>query len=76
MPIVDIRNQMIYRNVENSIYSASNSDRLLRDHKAWGDGNLVDVLGAYDFDSRLNSSLMELSGNLPPKKPDPYTINY
>ena len=44
---------MIYRKVENSFYFVSNSDRLLRDHKAWGDGDLVDVLSACDLDSRL-----------------------
>ena len=47
---------MIYRKVEISIYYASNSDRLIGDLKAWGDGNFVDVLGAYDFDSRLVNS--------------------
>ena len=35
------------------IYYVSNSDRLLRDHKARGNGDLVDVLGACDLDSRL-----------------------
>jgi hypothetical protein len=49
---------------------------LLGDHKAWSDGNLVGVLGAYVFDSRLNSSLIELSENLPMKLPDPYETDY
>lgn len=68
---------MIYRKVEISIYYASNSDRLIGDLKAWGDGNFVDVLGAYDFDSRLvSSSVMELNENLPLILPIPYIIDY
>ena len=84
MPIIRNQTRMICtsrnRKVEISIYSVSNSDRLLRDHKAWGDGDLVDVLSAYDFDSRLDSSMTEFCGNSPVKKgesePDPYETPY
>jgi hypothetical protein len=37
---------------------------------------LVDELGAYVFDSRLNSNLMEFSENLPLKLPVPYVTFY
>ena len=52
---------MIYREVETSIYFASNTDRLLGDRKAWSDGNLVDILGAYVFDNQLIQVRLESS---------------
>ena len=65
---------MFYKKIENSIYFASNANRLLGDHKSRTDGNFVVVLGACVFDSRLISSLIcELSENLPLKLPDPYS---
>ena len=73
-----MRKPIIQRKIENAIYCATNTDRLHGDHKAWSDGNLVDELGAYVFDSRLNSRLIEpeLGENLPLKLPNPYETNY
>ena len=48
----------------NAVYFFSNTDRLLGDHMAWSDGNSVDELCAYFFDSRLHSSLMEVRRKL------------
>jgi hypothetical protein len=49
---------------------------LLGDHKAVSDGNLVDVLNAYDFVNQLNSSHDKLGENLPLKLPGPYETSY
>ena len=53
---------------------ASNTYRLLGDDKAWTNGDLVGVLSAYVFESRLISSVIgELSENLPLKLPARYS---
>ena len=49
---------------------------MLGDDKAGRNGNLVDELGSYDFDT-INSSLIgELSEDLPEKEPEPYETAY
>ena len=62
---------MIYRKVKNSIYFFSNTNRLVVDHKTRSKDNFIEEQFAYVFDNQLNSSLMELSENLPLKLPDP-----